>query len=176
MSARQSATEELRRQTDAARALLAAYQDILGEDAAARRDAVEGETSLHDAIRAGIARLAEIRALVSGIEAFVEAAKERGDRLLAQDQRIRAALLTALEVGGLPSLETPLGTVSRRAVPPSLVITDEAAIPDDFKVPQPPKIDRRKLLDALKSGDPAYADIPGVELSNGGTTVAIRLT
>jgi hypothetical protein len=166
-----SAAGELRTQIDAARALLAMFALDLENDDILQRDMVEGSTDLHDAIRHALARIVEIRALVSGINATLSVLGERGKRLEDQEERIRAALLTAMEVGGLQRLETPLGTVSCRAVPPSLVITDEAAIPDDFKVTQTPKLDRRAVLAALKDGKA----IPGAELSNGGQTLQVRL-
>jgi hypothetical protein len=171
-----SAVADLRQQTEAARTLLAAYQDVLGDDVQARADAVEGETDLHEAITAGVARIVEIGALQEATTAIMGRLSQRVKRLGEQEERIRAALLTAMEVGGLQSLETPLGTVARQRVGASLVITDEAQIPADFLIAQPPKIDRRKLLAALKSGDPAYADIPGASLSNGSMTIAVRLS
>jgi hypothetical protein len=169
------ATERLRRETEAARALLADLYPILENDDAMRRDVVEGETNMHDAIRQAIARIVEIRALVEGINATLRILGERGNRLEDQEERIRAAMLTAMEVAGLPKLETPLGTVSRRAVPPSVLVTDEAVIPAAYWNPQPPKLARATLLAALKALRPGE-HIPGAELSNGGATIALKLT
>jgi hypothetical protein len=97
---------------------------------------------------------------------------QRVKRLGEQEERIRAALLAALEVANLKKLETPLGTVSRRAVAPSLVVTNEAEIPEQFWDPQPPKLNRAILKGVLVAG----VDVPGASLSNGGTTIAIKLT
>ena len=166
-----STIERLRQQTEAARALLTAYADILGDDAQAKHDAVEGETGLHEAIKAGIGRIVEVQGLVAGIDLALGTLKERKARLEAQEERIRSAMLTAMEVGGLQRLETPLGTVSRRAVPPSVVITEETQIPETFWQPQPPRLDKRALLAFLKEGP-----VPGAELSNGGSTIALKLT
>ena len=170
-----STIERLRQQTAAARALLTAYADILGDDAQAKHDAVEGETGLHEAIKAGIGRIVEVQGLVAGIDLALGTLKDRKARLEAQDERIRAAMLTAMEVSGLQKLETPLGTVSRRAVPPSVVVTDEHAIPPDYWVEQDPKLDKRALLQALKALPPGE-HIAGAELSNGGSTIALKLT
>lgn len=162
---------DLRLQIEATRALLAAYALDLENDDQLRQDMVEGETDLHDAIRGAVARIVELNALRTGIDATVKILKDRHSRFDAQEERIRAALLTAMEVGGVQRLETPLGTVTRKAVPPSVVITDEAALPLGFWIQQEPKLDKRALLAHLKEGP-----VPGAELSNGGTTIAIKLT
>jgi hypothetical protein len=53
-----------------------------------------------------------------------------------------------------------------------VVITDEHAIPQAFWRPQPPKLDRKAIGEALKAGQA----VPGAQLSNGGTTLAIKVT
>mgnify|MGYP001611314841 CR=1 FL=1 len=166
-----SAVQELRTQIDAARALVAAFQNILGDDAEAKADLVEGETGLYEALRAGLARIVELRALVAANEHIQDDLRARLKRFGDQEERIRAAMLTAMEVGGLPRLETPLGTVSRRALAPTLVITDETQIPEPFWRNEP-KLNRMALLAALRIGD----QIPGASLSNGGATVALKFT
>ncbi|HEY7550644.1 MAG TPA: siphovirus Gp157 family protein [Hyphomicrobiaceae bacterium] len=170
---RQSAIGDLRSQVEAARALVAALYPILENDDDARRDMVEGETDLHDAIRAGVARIVEIAALRTGIQATTKVLKERLDRLDAQEERLRAAMLAGMEIASLPRLETPLGTVSRKAVAPSVVVTDESIVPAGFWKRADPALDKRALLAALKAL-PAGARIPGAELSNGGATIQIR--
>jgi Gp157 protein len=167
-----SATQELHREVEAAKALLAALAPLdLENDGALHRDMVEGSTDLHEAIRGAVARIVELRALKSGVATTMQILAERRDRFDDQEGRIRAALLTAMEVGRLQSLETTLATVSRRAVAPSAVVIAESEIPDHFKIPQPPKLDKRALLAALKEGP-----VAGAELSNGGMTIAVRLT
>ena len=61
------------------------------------------------------------------------------------------------------------GTISLRAVPPSVIIHNPDGIPDAY-MRQPPAVpDKKLILDRLKAGE----DIPGAGLSNGGMTVAI---
>lgn len=173
MSDRKSAVGNLKDQIEAARMLLATYEDILGDDADLRRDTVEGETDLHEAIRRGVGRIAEIDALQAGIKAHLAALKARASRLEHQEKYLRTAILVAMEIGGLKRLETPLGTVTRRAVAPAVVVTNEADIPAEFWKRADPTLDKQALLAALK----ALAEgqhIPGAELSNGGETIMIR--
>lgn len=160
----------LQNEGEAARALLASIRDVLGEDETAIQDAVEGETSLIEAVDASLDRLAEIDTLTEAISSLVKSYKDRADRLENQSEQIRAALSLAMETAGLRKLERPAGTLSLRAVPPKAIITSEVDLPARFFVDQASKLDRKAVLDALKAGE----KIPGAELSNGSETISIR--
>jgi hypothetical protein len=71
---------------------------------------------------------------------------------------------------GLAKLEQPDFTASARAGSPALVVVAEETIPDAYRVPQPPKLDRQALLAELKRG----AGIPGVQLSNPQPVLMVR--
>lgn len=75
-----------------------------------------------------------------------------------------------MEAGDIRKLELPEATLSIRVVPPSLVITDEASLPDwAWRVKREP--DKAAIKDRMKAGD----FVPGVEMSNGGTTLSVRV-
>ena len=171
---RQSAVGDLRQQIEAARALVAEIFPFVENDDDARRDMIEGSTDLHEAIRGAVARIVEIGALEAGLKATLTQLKERLGRLERQDEAIRTAMLAAMEVGGLQRLETPLGLVTRKAVAPSVIVTNESDIPAEFWKRADPTLDKRALLAALKELPPGE-HIPGAELSNGGMTIALKL-
>ncbi len=158
-------------ETQRARDLLADMRDLLGDDADAIGMTVESETNLQEAMHAALKRLAELNGLMNGIVGMIANLKDRGERLEKQRDTIRELLCVAMETAGQKKLETPLGTVSLRSVPPKAEIIDEAAIPSRFWKPQDPKLDRKAVLDALK----AKEAIPGAMLSNGGVTISIKL-
>jgi hypothetical protein len=160
----------LHKETEAAKVLLATYRDILADDDQAKMDMVEGETNIQEAIRAGLVRLAEIRAMGVGIDDMIDRLKSRRERLAGQQGSLREAILLAMELAGLPKFETDVGTITRKRTPPSVVVVEEADIPSMFWKPSDPKLDKRALLDALKGGDA----IPGAQLSNGGETLQVR--
>ena len=164
---------KLRQQSDDAKALLATYHDILGDDETARADIIEGETSLHDVIAMAVARVVELQGFLKANEAILEAISARNKRFEEQIDTLRTLVGSAMEIAGQKKLELPLGTVSLKAVPPAVRVTDESAIPSDFWKPQAPKLDKKALLAALKE---TSASVPGAELSNGGTTIQLRLT
>ncbi len=159
----------LNNEVAAARALLVAWRATLADDEQAQADTIEGATNLHEALQAGVGRLAEIETLKLGIVATIEILGARLSRLKHQEQTLRTAMLGAMEIGAIRRLETPLATVSRKAVPPSVVITDSNIIPAEYLKLQPPTLDRLALARALKAGP-----VSGAALSNGGETIAVK--
>lgn len=160
----------LKDEADAARALLASIAAAIGDDEQAAVDAIEGETTLIEAVDASLNRLAEIEALRDSIGALIKTYQDRTGRLDNQSEQIRAALCLAMSTAGVKKLERPAGTLSLRSTPPKAIITSEVEVPSRFFVDQAPKLDKRAVLDALKSGE----KIAGAELSNGGETIALR--
>ena len=92
-------------------------------------------------------------------------------RFEQQRDSIRTAIATAMEAGGIKKVEHAIGTVSLKTVPPKAIITNEADIPARFWRPSDPKLDKRAVLDALKSSEA----VPGAELSNGSMTIQIKV-
>lgn len=166
-----SAGHSLHREIEAARVLLATYPDVYGEDRQARTDGIEGETNLHEAIGQGLKRILEIELLEPGIEAAIANLKARAARLDAQKKNLRTAMCVAMEMAELPGgkLETPVGTISLKRIPPKLDIVDESAIPARFFKPQDPKLDKAALTAALKEKE----IIPGAQLDNGSITIQV---
>lgn len=158
-----------------AQALLANFRVVLADDEQAIHDAVEGETDLLQTFDAALARLAEIEALADGIGDLQRKLKERKSRLDGQAETIRAAMQHAMEVASIRKHEAPAGTASLRNVAPSVRIIEESEIPSTFFAPQPPKLDKKALLDALKAAAADKTSIPGAELSNGGVTISVKL-
>ena len=160
----------LQRETEAARLLIENYKAVIADDEDARLDLIEGETSLLEAIDAMLARMTELMGYEDGIDAAIDDLKSRKARFATQQDRIRGLLQHAMMVADLRKVERPIGTVSLRAVAPQLVVTEEADIPVEYWTPAEPKLNKRRLLAALKDGD----QVPGCELSNGGETVSMR--
>lgn len=157
-------------ETESARVLIANTRDILGDDQQFIVDVVEGETNLIDAIGAAVEQVAADEAHAEAVAAIIKRYGERKARLEARAERIRAAIAVAMDHASLKKLELPHAVLTIKATAPKAIITDEAAIPSKFWKPSDPKLDKKAVLDALKSGE----TVAGAELSNGGTTLQIR--
>jgi len=161
---------DLRRETEAARGLLANMRDIIGDDDEVVASTIEGETNLLEAIGQGVKRLAELDALMAATKTLIDGLRERQQRFDNQYGLIRDALAVAMESGEVKKIELPLATISLKRVPPSAIVGDEWLIPEKFWKPQAPTLDKRAVLEALKAGEV----IPGATLSNGGQSLNLR--
>jgi hypothetical protein len=160
----------LKNEAEAARSLLANLRDILGDDEQAATDAVEGETNLIEAIATAVEQIAADEAHAEAMAGVVKRYQERKGRLEARAERTRAAIAVAMDTAGLKKVELPQAVLTIKALPPKAIVTDEVEIPSRFFVDQAPKLDKKALLDALKSGE----TIRGASLSNGASTLQIR--
>ena len=147
--------------------LLTLWPDLDSETLA---DTLEGITDLHEIIAAVIRSALVDEALVSGLRQRMDDLRERLSRLSIRGEKKRQLAFEAMMDSGIKKLEQPDFTASLRTGAPSLVIAAEGEVPDEFWVPQPPKLARPALLAALKQG----AEIPGALLSNSKPTLSVR--
>jgi hypothetical protein len=133
-------------------------------------DTLEGATNLREAIAAVIRSALADEALALGLRSRLQDMKTRLARFEQTADAKRRAAQQAMESADLPKLIEPDFTVSLRRLPPNVVILSEAAIPDCYFVPQPPKLDRRAVHEALENGE----TVTGATLSNSFITLSIR--
>lgn len=160
----------LSKEMEAARVLREQLRDIAGDDEDAIRDTIEGETNLHEVIRRVVEEISAATANVEGIKAHIEKLKARQERLEAGIETRRAAILNAMAIGEIKKLDAGIATLSRKPVPPKLVVVDETAIPSKFWKRAEPTLDKKALTSALKDEEL----VPGAQMSNGGETLALR--
>ena len=147
--------------------LMAAWPNIDEETLA---DTLEGITDLHEMIAAVIRSALVDEALQSGLRTRLADMKSRLSRLEQRGSKKRTLALEAMTEAGLKKLEQPDFTASTRAGLPALMILEEDLIPEDYWLPQPPKLDRQSLLADLKRD----GHIPGTELSNPEPVLSVR--
>lgn len=155
---------KLAREASAAKSLIA---ELGTDDEQVNHDIVEGETSLLEAIDAALGEMRDCEVIVDGcksVESQIEARRKK-----AQDRstRLRGLIEQAMVVADMSTVKLPTATVTVRSVKPKPVITDEAAIPARYWKQPDPVLDRS----AINKSD---EEIPGVTMSNGGTSLQIR--
>jgi hypothetical protein len=164
-------SRELHIQGEVAKALLLNIRTEIGDDEDLALTAVEGETNLIEAITEALNRVLDIEAMEEAINLQQKALSQRKDRLSHQAERIRAAILLAMSSADLKKLELPRATLTRKATPAKVIVTNEAYLPSAFVIEKTElKPDKKALLEALKAGEV----IAGAELSNGGEQLQIR--
>lgn len=161
--------DELLHQAEAARTLVA---ELASDDDNLLHDMVEGETGLFEAVERALDEITQCEVVVKGCADMVAKLGERSSSAKARIERLRSLIDQAFQIAEIKSHKFPTATITQKATPPKVVVSDESQIPSRFfKVP-PPKLDNSAVLLALKDGE----DIPGASLSNGGTTIQIRRT
>lgn len=163
-------TRDAVKELEAARVLREHLSDLAQGDELFIRDSLEGETDLDGLVSTLVHAIGEDEAHAVGLKAYQDQISQRVALYGERAEFKRRLLVQALEISGRPTIETDGGTVTLRPVAPKVVEGEIADIPAEFWQPQPPKLDRRALLAALKEG----RDVPGASLSNGGTTISIR--
>lgn len=133
-------------------------------------DTLEGITDLHE-ILATVARAALTdEALALGLRHRLDAMEKRLDRLAYRASQRRQIVRDVMIESEIKQVSAPDLTLSIRAGTPSVVISDESAIPAAFFVPQKPRLDRQKILGELKLG----ASVQGAQLSNPQPVLTVR--
>lgn len=149
--------------------LLAEYPE-LAEDEALRADMIEGSTDAFAVLSLIVATMREASAMVAAIKIQADALWSRAERFERREKAMRALAQRIMEAANIRKAELPEATLSIRAVAPSLVITDESALPDwAWRVKREP--DKAVIKERMKAGD----FVPGAEMSNGGSTLSVRV-
>lgn len=163
-------THVMHNQTVAVLQLRAALGEAIDDDMQLLLDMIEGETGFLEAVDAVLEARADNTAMIEAMAQREAELRARRQRFEMREETIRKALQRSLEATGLKKLQRPLATLSLGNRAPMAIVTNEALIPDSYKIPQPAKLDRRMLLEALRGG----VNVPGAALSNGGTSLTIR--
>lgn len=132
-------------------------------------DPIEATDDVMELLARVLRAAVEAKALADGIKARMDDLAARKERFTARTERYRGIAFAAMDALGLDKLELPDMTVSIKANPPRVVITDESALLDDCVVTTttPNKTAIKKYLSA---GVP----IKGAELSNSLPSLSIR--
>lgn len=153
-----------------ARALVAALREAGITDDESVEISLESQTDLPTALGEAVRQLDELDAMQVALDRLADNIGVRKARLRERSERIRGAVLSALELAGVPSCPTPLGTVSLIAPKPGVRILDEALIPVEFvrsKTTTSP--DKAAISRALMAG----VAVPGAVLGNGAPSLRI---
>ena len=160
---------KLQFEAEAAKALIENLKGFDDDDLAA--DMVEGETGFMEALDKALEYMAAQESIVIGAKAMSEQMLSRANAAQIRINNTKTAIeLAMLTTGFRETLQRPTATVSLAKRPPALAAFDDSDVPTQFYKQQPPKLDRKALLDAVKSGE----RIDGIELLPERHTITIR--
>ncbi len=126
----------------------------------------EAETLLNSVLRAG----EEAATMAEAIKARIDALTTRHARYTKRKADARATAFAIMDALGVAKFTSPEFTATIRGGAASVVVTDEAALPDFVMRQPPPAPDKAAILKMLKAGQ----TLPGAELANGMPTLSVR--
>jgi Gp157 protein len=144
------------------------YADIDDETLA---DTLEGISGLPEAIEAVVRSSLDDGALIEGLKGRLAELELRLERFKDRHEKKRALARWAMLQAGLEKLMASDFSVGLRKGLEKLEVVDEASIPQTYFVPQPPKLDRKTLTEALKRG----TIVSGADLVTGETSLQVRV-
>jgi Gp157 protein len=147
------ARRDMHKEMAAAAALKHQLRECFGvddHDVALIRDMIEGETNLDGAIDKVLEQMALDLANAAGIEKFATTMAARKQRLENRIETMRTMLLNALDILEEKRIERPIALLTKKPVPPKLLVVDEGEIPTRFFKQPDPVLSKKDLTDALK--------------------------
>jgi hypothetical protein len=129
--------------------LLAEIPDL---DAESLADTLEGLTDVKEMLAELIRSALEDEALAAGLSTRLSDMKARLERLETRARRKRQLVLRTMAEAAIAQLEQADFTAALRQAAPALEVVAEDKIPAAYWKPQPFKLDRQGLLQALKAG------------------------
>ena len=132
-------------------------------------DTIEGETDLLEIMAWLLRKLGDEDYMQDGITARIADLQTRRRDSEGRSERLRDTLLRCVEATGEKSVRLAEATLSVANRVPGIATIDEALLPETFfRVER--KASRTAINAALKAGE----EVPGVTLSNGGSSLTVR--
>jgi hypothetical protein len=134
-------------------------------------DTIEGLSDLNEVIAAIVRSAVTDEALADGLRMRIEDMQTRLSRFEDRACKCREIARDVMVDTDLKKITAPDFTVSLRAGSPALIVTDEAAIPQDYWIARAPRLDRQCLQADLKKG----SIIAGAILGNRDFVLSVRV-
>ena len=135
------------------------------------RDTLEGISALPETIAAVIRSSLDDEAYIVGVKSRLDELQARLTRLRERYEKKRALARWAMVEADLEKVLAADLSVSLRKGGEKLEVIDEARVPKDYFVPQPAKLDRKALTEALKQGK----TVNGALLVLADPTISVRV-
>jgi hypothetical protein len=169
-----SAAPYLDRHTVTAKGLADALREGgFGDDEDLILDTLEGESDAMEAVSRLLRWMNERQATAQSLKTLEADYAARRKRFEEAVKSARGALARFMDETGLSKIERPEATLSMRQGSPSVIYPadlDPETLPEKFRR-WTCEADKAAIKDAMLAGE----DVPGLTLSNGGTSLAVRV-
>jgi hypothetical protein len=149
--------------------LKVAFPELV-EDADFLADMVEAETALDIVVTKLFREQRDAGAFANAVREQEKELAERRSRFERRQEMDRSLILSLMQSANMTKLMLAEATLSISTLPPKPIVDDEASVPDELC-----NFNRWPNMAAIKAAVKAGENVPGVHMSNGGTTLTIRI-
>lgn len=141
------------------------------DDEALKLDMLEGETSLNEIVARLLADNEDDEGIITALDAQVDVRAIRKERIQNRIEARKKAIGYLMDCAQITKLHLPEATLSLRTIQPRPKVVDTDELPADFvKVTEVRKPDLEAITNAVERGE----TIPGVVMTNGGSSLTVR--
>ena len=142
-----------------------------GEDHRLKLDMLEGETELLEVVRQLLNENEDDEGIVLALDEQVDARSIRIERAKARIEGRKKAISALMDCAQETTLKLPEATLSLRTLKSRPKVTDADALPDGFvTIETVRKVNNEAIKEAFERGE----TIPGVTVTNGGSSLTVR--
>lgn len=141
------------------------------DDEALKLDMLEGETSLNEIVSALLAANEDDEGTMANLDAQIDVRAARKERLGNRIEARKKAIGSLMDCARVTKLPLPEATLSLRTLQPRPKVVDVNELPIGFYAD---KVVRQANLEAIKDAVERGATIPGVVMTNGGSSLTVR--
>lgn len=143
----------------------------LDDDEQLKLDCLEGETSLFEIVRILLNLNEDDEGIIRALDQQIDERAIRIGRAKLRIERRKAAIASLMDCARTTKLPLPEATLSLRTLKPRPKVVDVNALPDAFVIEETiRKPDTDAIAVAIESG----TEIPGVVMTNGGSSLTVR--
>jgi hypothetical protein len=132
---------------------------------------IEGETDLFELVRKLLNENEEDEGIILALDEQIDRRALRIERAKQRIESRKKAISSLMDYARETTLRLPEATLSLRTLGPRPKVTDADALPDEFVTVQTV---RKPNLEAIKIAFEDGLQVPGVVLSNGGSSLTVR--
>jgi hypothetical protein len=160
-------TQQASRYRQLAQQLKAEFADL---DDDTLKDTLEGLTNLPEMLEEVIRSSLDDETFILALKTRIDLLTVRLDRFKDRYDRKRKHVSLAMGAAQLDKFEVPDFSVNLNKGHTKLLVTADAKVPEAYLQPQPPKLDRVALTNALKRGE----TVEGASLAPGEPYITVR--
>lgn len=141
------------------------------DDEALKLDMLEGETGLNEIVSRLLADNEDDEGTIAALDAQIDVRAIRKERLGNRIEARKKAIGSLMDCARITKLPLPEATISLRTLKPRPKIVNPDEVPDDFLTEVVTvKADMEAIKEAIERGE----TVPGVVMTNGGSSLTVR--